>query len=66
MNFDNIRDAIGSLIGKRLIDITQHAYDEMVDGKGYYVMLMFEDGSYLKFPVDSGRGFENNVAGEDE
>lgn len=59
--FSNIRDILGELIGKRLVDITQHDDAE----EDSFVELMFEDGLYLKFPVPDDYGFHHNC-GEEE
>ena len=57
--YGNIRDILGPLMGKQIIDITQNDYDE-----ASFIMLMFDDGSYLEFPIGDF-GFDHNV-GPDE
>ena len=49
--YATIRDHIGYLVGKRLVDITQHDAEDFDpdDGSGCFVCLHFEDGSWLKF-----------------
>ena len=61
--YTNIRDILGPLIGRRLVDITQHSKEEFRDDQTSYVMLMFDDGSYLRFTIGDA-GFDHNV-GED-
>lgn len=63
--YSNIREIIGELIGKRLIDITQHDKDEWEATREWYVMLMFEDGSYLQFPIGDA-GFHHYLGPDDE
>jgi hypothetical protein len=41
-----IRNILGHFIGKKLVDITQH---EPEDEQGF-IMLMFDDGTFMKFP----------------
>lgn len=50
----SIRDyfMLGQFIGKRVVDVTESDPDE-----ARFVMLMFDDGSALKFPV-SPQGFD--------
>jgi hypothetical protein len=57
--YATIREVLGSLIGRRVVDITQHDRDEWEAGEEAYVMLMFDDGSYVKFPVTE-LGFDHN------
>lgn len=59
-HYSNIRDIIGSLIGHRLVDITQQDPDEFEETGESYVMLHFDDGTYLKFPV-ADSGFRHNL-----
>lgn len=52
-----MRELIGDFIGKTVIDITtSDVGDPLPDGYDF-VMLMFEDGSCLKFPIGNN-GFE--------
>ncbi len=57
--YSTIREILGPLIGLKLVDITQHDAEEYAETKRSYVMLMFEDGSYVKF-------FQAPCAGDDE
>ena len=60
--YANIRSYLGYLIGKRLVDITQHSLAEWnANGEGY-VMLMFEDGSWIKFSLRE-RGYFDHKEG---
>lgn len=56
---NNIRYFIGDIIGKKVIDITQHDKEEFLETGVSYVMIMFEDGLYVKFPVNE-LGFAHN------
>lgn len=49
--YSTIRETIGFLIGKKVADISQHDEEDYDPGtrEGGFVMLLFEDGSYLKF-----------------
>lgn len=44
----NIRDILGSLIGQRVLDISQHDPEDIGDS---FVQLMFENGKSLKFYI---------------
>ncbi len=61
--YSNIREIIGEVIGKTLIDVTQHD-PEQFEEEGSFVQLHFDDGSYLKFPIGD-LGFHHNI-GDDE
>jgi len=56
----NIRSILGPLIGRKLLDITQH---DNAEEEGSFIQLHFDDGSYLKFPIGEA-GFQHNVEGE--
>ena len=49
--YSNIREILGWAIGQRIVEITQHDQDEFEE-EGAFVMLMFESGGYIRFPVD--------------
>lgn len=49
--FHNVRDILGWATDQRIIDITQHDTDEYAEDKEHYVMLMLENGGYIKFPI---------------
>jgi hypothetical protein len=59
MSYSNIRDILGRLIGLRVVDITQHDEEEFKEDGACFIMLMFEDGSYLRFPIGDD-GFSQN------
>src|SRR6185295_1605977 len=63
--YSNIREILGDFVGKKLLDITQHDIEEYQDGNESFVMLMFEDGSWIKFPIGDP-GFVFNETGEDD
>lgn len=48
-SYANIRDILGHLIGRTVVDITQHDKEDFVAGDDAYVELMFDDGNTLKF-----------------
>jgi len=48
--YATIRDHIGYLIGKTLVEITQHDREDVGDsGEGCFVELHFHDGSWVRF-----------------
>lgn len=53
----DIREILGPLIGRKLLDITQH---DNAEEEGSFIQLLFDNGSYLKFPVGE-EGFHHNV-----
>jgi hypothetical protein len=47
--YSTIRDLLGSLIGKTLVDVSQHDQEDWeLEGESF-VVLMFSDGSSVKF-----------------
>jgi len=50
-DYVTIREHMGRFIGRRVVEITQHDEDEYLDTGRAYVMLMFDDGATLKFPL---------------
>ena len=62
-SYANIRSILGYLIGRTVTDVTQHDKDEWDSEKACYIMLMFDDGSWLKVPVGND-GFDHS--GEEE
>jgi len=63
--YSNIRDILPGVIGKRIIDITQHDQEEFATDGLCYVMLMLDDGSYLKFFIGDD-GFSHNCGPDEE
>lgn len=57
--YSNIRMILGPLIGKTLVDITQHDKEEFAETKESYIQFHFEDGLYVKIPIGDG-GFHHN------
>jgi hypothetical protein len=55
----NIREILGELIGKKLVDITQQDEDDFAETGEAYVMLMFEDGLYFQVTI-TDEGFHHN------
>jgi hypothetical protein len=58
-----MREQLASFIGCRVLDVSEN--DE---GEDAFLMLLFEDGNYLKFPIGEA-GFEateDGEGGEDE
>ena len=62
--YSNIREILGDFVGKTLLDITQHDMEEYLDGEESFVMMMFDDGSWIKFPI-AEEGFTFNRGGDD-
>lgn len=58
--YSNIRQLLGHLIGRTVIDITQHDYEEFQETKQSYVMLMFDNGDYVKFSIGA-EGFKYSI-----
>lgn len=58
-DYSTVRDLVGEFIGKRVVDITQHDPDEWAEEQKAYVMLMFEDGTWLQFFIGEN-GFRSN------
>ena len=54
--YSNIRGFLGELIGARVIDISQHDREDWDENHESYVMLMFDNGRYVKIYC---RGEEN-------
>lgn len=63
--YANIREALGEFIGKRVVDITQHDADEWEQTRRAYILLLFEDGSVIKF-WQGDEGFTTYKPGEYE
>lgn len=62
--YSTIRQIIGTLIGHKLVDITQHDEQEWMETGVAYVMLMFDDGRTLKFYIDEeGFDYDHDVVG---
>lgn len=51
-NYVTVREKLGWVVGRKVIDITQQDEDEYLETGEAYVSLMFDDGSLLKFPVE--------------
>lgn len=67
MSSTNIRDFLGHMIGKKIVDISQHDEDEFEKTGQCYVMLLLEDGHYVKFYVNRYQGFHfSDKNGADE
>lgn len=53
MSYANIREILGTMVGKTVGDVTQHGeedYDPESE-TGAFIRLMFTDGSVLHLPV---------------
>lgn len=59
-NYANIREILGGLIGRRVVDITQHDLEDWKENQDCFVMLHFDDGYYVKFHVGEA-GFDHNL-----
>jgi hypothetical protein len=51
-NYVTVREKLGWVTGRKVIDITQQDEEEYLETGEAYVVLMFDDGSTLKFPVE--------------
>jgi len=63
-DYANIRNFLGHLVGKTLVDVTQHDEDEYLETQESYVMLLFDCGDTVKFPI-SDAGFCFTREGEE-
>jgi hypothetical protein len=54
VSWDNIRDIIGYLVGRKVVDITQTDMDDVRRGEPDEVEILFDDGSTLAFPAGVG------------
>ena len=63
-DYANIRQLLGDFVGKKLVDITQHDQEEWEEYHESYIQLMFEDGTFIRFPV-TDEGFDFSL-GKDE
>lgn len=61
--YATIRHFLGSMIGLRIVDITQHDEDDYRENGQGFVMLLLDDGRWLKF-VDPRR-IQYNHLGQD-
>ena len=49
--YANIRQMLGFVIGRRVVDVLQQDEDEWNDTSQAYVELLFDDGSRVCFPI---------------
>lgn len=47
--YSTIRKVLGHMIGKRIVDVTQHDQEDWDERGESFIQLMLEDGSYVKF-----------------
>ena len=60
--YSNIRDILGKFVGRVVIDITQHDEDEFAEDGRAYIMLMFDNGDFVKFFVgDDGFSYSEDA-----
>ena len=53
VSFQNIREVLKRFIGRKVVDITSTDWDEVQRGEPDEVVLFFDDGNTLTFPVGS-------------
>jgi hypothetical protein len=62
----NIRDYLGWVINRRVVDVTAgdppSLPDSHGDGDGNFVVLHFDNGGTLNVPIDSGFHYDNPVS----
>jgi hypothetical protein len=63
-DYANIRDFLGHLVGRTVVHVSQHDEDEFEQTQQAYVMLLFDCGDYVKFPVGED-GFSYSVDGRE-
>ena len=68
IQYSNIREFLGYLVGQRVVDVTQHEQAEWDETHKSYVMLMFESGDWLKVFVneDGLTYFNQNLEDDDD
>lgn len=49
--YSTVREILGSFIGTRLLDITQHTQEEWEESRNSYIMFMFDNGHFVKVPI---------------
>ena len=60
VQLSNIREHLGWIMGQKVVDVTANDPDALPDGDpedGWFVVLHFENGGTLEFPVDEGFHF---------
>lgn len=61
----NIRETlVRRFIGARVVDITSTDWDEIQRGEQGAVMLLFDNGGTMTFPVDIDEGFSFELPDE--
>lgn len=64
--FSTVRHYMGHLIGRRIVDLTQHDEDDWIEsGKGF-VMLLLEGGQWLKLVQPEAIQYSNTLCGHEE
>jgi hypothetical protein len=61
----NVRGFLGHLIGRTIVDVTQHDREEYEQTGEAYIMLMFNDGNYLKVYIGD-EGFDYSDGSDDD
>jgi hypothetical protein len=49
--YATVREKLGMFVGRTVLEITQQDEDEYQETGEAYILLMFDDGTTLKFPV---------------
>jgi hypothetical protein len=62
--YANIREVLGWLKGKTIVDITQHDADDFNLRGECFVQLMLDDGGWVRFPIGDD-GFWHHDAKDD-
>jgi hypothetical protein len=62
----NIREFIGWTIGRKIVDVTQQDRDEFIEDGDAYVMLLLDNGGYVKFLVETGFYYSEDGANEEQ
>lgn len=57
--YSNIRQILGSLIGTKVLDITQHDPEEWDETGKSYIQLHFDNGEFVKFFIGDD-GFDHS------
>lgn len=64
-DYTNIRKILGSLIGRTLVDITQHDQEEFAENQQSFIQFHFDNGEYVKIPIGDD-GFHHNCGDDDD
>lgn len=56
----NIRELLGHLVGKRIVEITQQDEEEYEETGQSYVHIILDDGNWVKFIIGDGFSYSED------